>query len=67
VALTPEEQQMLKNKDEILQHMRELQKTLSMYQEAFPENPAFLQGSKKRPKEKKPVAGSTQEQISKDI
>jgi hypothetical protein len=41
---------MFKNKDAILKDMKDLQKTLAMYQEAFPDNPAFTQGSKKKDK-----------------
>lgn len=44
---------MLEHKDGLIQEMKELENTLKMYKEAFPDNPAFATGGKKKEKAKK--------------
>ena len=44
---------MLSNKDIILKEMKELEGTLAMYKEAFPDNPAFMSQAKRKEKLKK--------------
>ena len=39
---------MLQSKDKLVQEMTELQGIIKMYQEAFPDNPAFTQVAKKK-------------------
>lgn len=45
---------MLNSKDGILEEMKELEGVIKMYQEAFPDNPAFAVGKKAK---KAKVAG----------
>lgn len=39
---------MLASRTEINAEMKDLEKTLAMYREAFPENPAFFSSTKKK-------------------
>lgn len=39
---------MLGSRDQITKEMKELEKTLAMYKEAFPDNPAFFSSTKKK-------------------
>lgn len=48
-----EQKQMLANNDVLVQEMKELEGTLQMYKEAFPDNPVFATSSKKKEKAKK--------------
>jgi hypothetical protein len=41
---------MLDQRDPLLKEMQELEVTLSMYKEAFPDNPAFATGKKNKNK-----------------
>lgn len=44
---------MLEKRDPIAKDMKELEKTIQMYKEAFPDNPAFSSVGKKKEKAKK--------------
>ena len=44
---------MLEKKDTFTKDMKDLEKTLGMYKEAFPENPVFSSTGKKKEKAKK--------------
>jgi hypothetical protein len=44
---------MLGNKDPILKDMKDLEKTVQMYKDAFPDNPVFSSIGKKKEKTKK--------------
>ncbi len=39
---------MIHSRDPILKEMKELESTLAMYKEAFPDNPAFFSSTKKK-------------------
>ena len=44
---------MLEKKDPIVKDMKDLEKTLQMYKDAFPDNPVFSSTGKKKEKAKK--------------
>ena len=48
IKITPEQQQMIASKAGLVAEMEELQGNINMYQEAFPENPVFTGGAKKK-------------------
>jgi hypothetical protein len=48
IKITPEQQQMVSSKAGLIAEMDELQANINMYQEAFPENPVFQGGAKKK-------------------
>lgn len=45
---------MLNSKGGLLEEMKELEGTIAMYKEAFPDNPVFATGGKKKDLKKKP-------------
>jgi hypothetical protein len=45
---------MINSKNKILEEMKDLQGIITLYQEAFPENPIWQQVGKKDKKQKKP-------------
>ena len=45
---------MIQSKTGILKEMAENEAIIQMYKEAFPDNPAFAQGGKKKKKQPKP-------------
>ena len=51
--ITPnqEQQDMVNSKEDIIKEMAEQESILQMYREAFPDNPAFNQGGKKKKKQ----------------
>jgi hypothetical protein len=51
---------MLANKDPFLQEMKDLEKTIQMYKEAFPDNPVFASGGKKKEKAKRQSLDETE-------
>lgn len=48
-----DQKQLLEKKDFIVKDMKDLEKTIAMYKEAFPDNPAFSNDKKKKDKPKK--------------
>lgn len=53
---------MVNSRDALVEEMKDLEGVISMYKEAFPDNPAFAQGGKKKEKGKKAPA-KAQEQV----
>ena len=49
-----EQADMIQSKTGILKEMAENEAIIQMYKEAFPDNPAFAQGGKKKKKQPKP-------------
>lgn len=46
---------MLSKKEQIVKEMKDLSKTLGLYEKAFPDNPVFAAGNKKKDNKKKKV------------
>lgn len=52
IVLNEETKEMLSQKEHIQKETKEIEKILGMYKDAFPDNPAFAQGSKKNDNKK---------------
>jgi len=68
--LKEEQKAMMGKKDQIHKELKDIDKTMLMYKQAFPDNPVFAQGAKKKaaPAGKKQVEqGKTQEEQPVDV